>query len=196
MIEMGMIINNQDESPNILIYDNEKYYIPECEELFEPYLEKHNIVLFPYSTAKTVGCIVIRTDRRYTATWMIEDDMLFLVGIQANILPQYILEKMRIPSSECHVGLDFFFPADEKKIFADWYSGKLSFLSYEDEQRVEVLAFAIDKGRVTSKELRNYEKCHDYQEYDDSCNLSRSIHTISGDCLSPDDQDDDYDLPF
>ena len=172
---MGMIINNQDESPNILIYDNEKYYIPECEELFEPYLEKHNIVLFPYSTAKTVGCVVIRTDRRYTATWMIEDDMLFLVGIQANILPQYILEKMRIPSSECHVGLDFFFPADEKKIFADWYSGKLSFLSYEDEQRVEVLAFAIDKGRVTSKELRNYEKCHDYQEYDDSCNLSRSI---------------------
>lgn len=193
---MGMIINNQDESPNILIYDNEKYYIPECEELFEPYLEKHNIVLFPYSTAKTVGCVVIRTDRRYTATWMIEDDMLFLVGIQANILPQYILEKMRIPSSVCYVGLDFFFPADEKKIFADWYSGKLSFLSYEDEQRVEVLAFAIDKGRVTSKELRNYEKCHDYQEYDDSCNLSRSIHTISGDCLSPDDQDDDYDLPF
>lgn len=193
---MGMIINNQDESPNILIYDNEKYYIPECEELFEPYLEKHNIVLFPYSTAKTVGCVVIRTDRRYTATWMIEDDMLFLVGIQANILPQYILEKMRIPSSECHVGLDFFFPADEKKISADWYSGKLSFLSYEDEQRVEVLAFAIDKGRVTSKELRNYEKCHDYQEYDDSCNLSRSIHTISEDCLSPDDQDDDYDLPF
>lgn len=193
---MGMIINNQDESPNILIYDNEKYYIPECEELFEPYLEKHNIVLFPYSTAKTVGCVVIRTDRRYTATWMIEDDMLFLVGIQANILPQYILEKMRIPSSECHVGLDFFFPADEKKILADWYSGKLSFLSYEDEQRVEVLAFAIDKGRVTSKELRNYEKCRNYQEYDDSCNLSRSIHTISGDCLSHDDLDGDYDLPF
>ena len=193
---MGMIINNQDESPNILIYDNEKYYIPECEELFEPYLKKHNIVLFPYSTGvTTIGCIVTRIDRRYTATWMIEDDMLFLVSIQANILPQYILEKMRIPSSECHVGLDFFFPADEKKIFADWYSGKLSFLSYEDEQRVEVLAFAIDKGRVTSKELRNYEKCRNYQEYDDSCGSSRSSHTMSGDYLSFDDQDDDA-LPF
>ena len=193
---MGMIINNQDESPNILIYDNEKYYTSGREELFEPYLKKHNIVLFPYSTGvTTIGCIVTRIDRRYTATWMIEDDMLFLVGIQANILPQYILEKMRIPSSECHVGLDFFFPADEKKILADWYSGKLSFLSYEDEQRVEVLAFAIDKGRVTSKELRNYEKCHDYQEYDDSCGSSRSSHTMSGDYLSFDDQDDDA-LPF
>lgn len=182
---------------NILTYNNEEYYVSECEELFEPYLKMHNIVLYPSSIAWMSGCCVIRIDRRYTATWMIENDMLFLVDIQANLLPKYILEEMGIPSSECYAGLDFFFPADEKKIFADWYSGELSFLSYEDEQRVELLSFAIDKGRVTGKELQNYKKYQGYPyEKDDSGYTARSCRVLSKHSFPPCDEDEDCDLPF
>ena len=71
------------------------------------------------------------------------------------------------------MGLDYFFPADEKKIFADWYSGKLSLLykcndeAPEDEQ---YMVFTINKGRVVSQELKNYEEYYGYpyvKEVDD-----------------------------
>ena len=91
--------------------------------------------------------------------------MLFLVDIRANLLPNQIREKLCKPNSwdicEGYVGLDSFFPADEKKIFADWYSGELSFLykcndeAPEDEQ---YMVFTINKGRVISQELKNYEE--------------------------------------
>lgn len=181
---------------NTLIYNDEEYYVAECEELFEPYLKEHNIVLFPSSTTIRSGCCGIRIERRYTATWMIEDDMLFLVDIRANILPQHILEEMHIPSSECCAGLDFFFPADEKRIFADWYSGELSFISYEDEQRVDLLSFTIDKGRVTGTEQQNYKKYQDYPyEKEDSGDTARTSQVLSRDSFPSYDEDDDA-LPF
>ena len=143
--------------PDTVIYNGEQYstwYGTGC--LFEPYLKKHNFVLFSNCTALWRG---------YIATWKIENDMLFLVDIRANLLPNQIREKLCKPNSwdicEGYVGLDSFFPADEKKIFADWYSGELSFLykcndeAPEDEQ---YMVFTINKGRVISQELKNYEE--------------------------------------
>ena len=132
--------------------------------LFEPYLKKHRIVLYPYYTAMVrMGCTTWMIERGYTATWTIEDDMLFLVDIQANILPQYILEEMGIPSSVCYVGLDYFFPTDERKIFADWYSGELTILyKYNSAapEDVQYMVFTVGKGRVISQKLQNYEEYH------------------------------------
>ena len=156
--------------PDTVIYKEEKYANEWSKTgcLFEPYLKKHNIVLYSNCTALWRG---------YIATWKTENDMLFLVDIRANLLPNQIREKLCKPSSwdicEGYVGLDYFFPADEKKIFADWYSGKLSLLykcndeAPEDEQ---YMVFTINKGRVVSQELKNYEEYYGYpyvKEVDD-----------------------------
>ena len=95
--------------------------------------------------------------------------MLFLVDIRANLLPNQIREKLCKPNSwdicEGYVGLDSFFPADEKKIFADWYSGELAIIyksNNETPENEQYMVFTINEGRVVSQKLKNYEEYYGY----------------------------------
>ena len=141
--------------PDTVIYNGEQYRIEgnRTRYLFEPYLEKHHIVLFDNVLDDIINW------RGYTAAWMIENDMLFLVDIRANIRPWHLAICMS--SSERYARLDYFFPADEKKIFADWYSGELAIIYKSNDEVPEdeqYMVFAINKGRVTSQKIKNYEE--------------------------------------
>ena len=89
-------------------------------DLFKPYLEKHQIELFANCTAIWRG---------YIAQWKIENNMLFLTDIRANV-QQFRKKENNNPTAgktihllEGYVGLDYFFPSNDKMIFADWFSG-------------------------------------------------------------------------
>ena len=61
--------------------------------------------------------------------------------------------------------LDSFFPADEKKIFADWYSGELAIIyksNIETPENEQYMVFTINEGRVVSQKLKNYEEYYGY----------------------------------
>ena len=64
--------------PDAVIYNDVTYETGAyCADLFKPYLGKHHIELF-------ANCSAIW--RGYIATWKIENDMLYLVEINANVI--------------------------------------------------------------------------------------------------------------
>lgn len=144
--------------PDTVIYKEEKYANEWSKTgcLFEPYLKKHNIVLYSNCTALWRG---------YIATWKTENDMLFLVDIRANLLPNQIREKLCKPSSwdicEGYVGLDCFFP-NQKTVLADWYSGELMICYerkyYESSGDSIYLTFTIDKGHIVKEKYQTQKE--------------------------------------
>ena len=99
--------------------------------------------------------------------------MLFLTDIRANI-QQFRKKENNNPTAgktihllEGYVGLDYFFPSNDKMIFADWFSGYLLILYEHETQGVELHLFTIDKGHVISHEERYNSHPHVEEDYDD-----------------------------
>ena len=88
-----------------LIYSGEEYYL--ATEPLAPYLVSHKIIF----TAPRTACW-----RGYIGSWLIEDNKLYLVDLEANIS-----EGDRKFGKGKEVGLDYLFPG-QTKVFADWYS--------------------------------------------------------------------------
>lgn len=89
-----------------LIYNGEEYYL--ATEPLAPYLVSHKIRF----TAPHTACW-----RGYIGSWLIEDNKLYLVDLEANIS-----DGDRKFGEDKEVGLDYLFPG-KTKVFADWYSG-------------------------------------------------------------------------
>lgn len=88
-----------------LIYSGEEYYL--ATEPLAPYLVSHKIRFAAPHTACWRG---------YIGSWLIEDNKLYLVDLEANIS-----EGDRKFGEGKEVGLDYLFPG-QTKVFADWYS--------------------------------------------------------------------------
>ena len=86
-----------------LTYNGCTYHMRNSEPL-EAYLEKHNIVF----DAPTSACW-----RGYVGKWLLENDQLYLIGLNANLR-----------TSEENIGMDYLFPG-QRKVFAEWFSGEL-----------------------------------------------------------------------
>ena len=101
--------------------------------------------------------------------WKIENGMLYLIEIDANVTGVQSQEHIKCQESTTHsllsdeaVDMDYFFP-NQSKVFADWYSGELP-VHYENSTKEEskYLIFTIDKGyvigqeQVTEQEYFNY----------------------------------------
>ena len=155
--------------PDTVIYNGETYHTESfrCGDLFAPYLEKHHIKLFANCSALWRG---------YIAKWKIENNMLFLTDIRANVHEfkenANNADDKTFDLLEGYVGLDYFFPSNDKMIFADWVSGCLPILYKHEASGAELyLIFKIDKGHVISQKHQTYEEYygHPYVEenYDD-----------------------------
>ena len=147
--------------PDAVIYNDVTYETGAyCADLFKPYLEKHHIKLF-------ADCSAIW--RGYIATWKIENDMLYLIEIYANVLG--IQSQRHIKCSEHTiyrlladetVGMDYFFP-NQSKVFADWYSGNLP-VHNENATKGEskYVIFKIDKGHIIEQERVIEQEYYNY----------------------------------
>ena len=104
--------------------------------------------------------------------------MLFITDIRANVHQFRKRENNNLAVGETidllegYVGLDYFFPSNDKMIFADWVSGCLPILYKYEVPEVELyLTFKIDKGHIISQKYQTYEEYygHPYVEenYDD-----------------------------
>ena len=93
-----------------LIYNGEEYYM--ATEPLQPYLEEKKIVFDYLSTACWRG---------YVGEWVVEDNKLYLINLEANILR----EKQESSKEYETVGLEYLFP-NEKKVFAKWFTGVIS----------------------------------------------------------------------
>ena len=150
--------------PDAVIYNDAIYETGAyCADLFMPYLEKHHIELF-------ADCSAIW--RGYIATWKIENDMLYLVEIYANVIGAQSqghikCQKGTILSllSDEAVGMDYFFPS-QTKVFADWYSGNLP-VHYENVSKGEskYIIFKIDKGHIIGQEQVTEQEYYNYPIY-------------------------------
>ena len=132
-----------------------------CADLFEPYLEKHHIELFADCSALWRG---------YIATWKIENDMLYLIEIYANVIGAKGHIKgnentIQSLLSDEAVSMDYFFP-DQSKVFADWYSGNLP-VHYENVSKGEskYIIFKIDKGHIIGQEQVTEQEYYNYPIY-------------------------------
>lgn len=85
----------------ILIYKGQKASM--CTEPLAQYLKSPN----PNKkfSATSTACW-----RGYVGTWLIENDLLYLIDIDK--------------TQDGHVGVDFIFPG-QKKVFADWFTGRI-----------------------------------------------------------------------
>lgn len=100
----------------------EKLIYKDVEFHFEPY------PLETYLTEKKI-CFNWRSTacwRGYNGTWLIEDDKLFLIDLSATIRKDF--GEWKWPFEYIEVGLDYLFP-NQNKVFAEWFSGELSFWS-------------------------------------------------------------------
>jgi hypothetical protein len=77
-------------------------------EPLEAYLEKRNIVFEAPHTACWRG---------YVGTWLLENDQLYLIRLNANLRTSDDMEVKE-------VGMDYLFPG-QRKVFAEWFSGEL-----------------------------------------------------------------------
>lgn len=99
-----MTVQAKDE----LLYNGEEYRI--SKEPLKPYLEKNMIEFDATSTA---------CKRGYVATWLIDDDKLFMIDLSASI------QISRLPYKFKEVGMDYLFP-NQDEVFAEWFSGEIS----------------------------------------------------------------------
>lgn len=90
-----------------LLYKGEEYYM--ATEPLYPYLVSKNIKFYAYSTACWRG---------YKGRWIIENDKLYLVDLEA-YLP---IENNEL--NERIVGLDYLFPG-QNRVFASWFTGEI-----------------------------------------------------------------------
>lgn len=137
--------------PDTVIYNDTAYETAaSCADLFKPYLEKHQIELFANCTALWRG---------YIATWKIENSMLYLIEIYANVLGVQSQGHIKCPKNTIYslladeaVYMDYFF-SDQSKVIADWYSGNLP-VHYENATKEEskYVIFKIDKGHIIEQE--------------------------------------------
>lgn len=146
--------------PDTVIYNDAIYETGGyCADLFEPYLEKHHIELF-------ADCSAIW--RGYIATWKIENGMLYLIEINANVIGAKGHIKCsentiyRLLSDEA-VDMDYFFPS-QSKVFADWYSGNLP-IHNENTFKAKYLIFKADKGHIIGQEQVTEQEYHNYLTY-------------------------------
>lgn len=82
-----------------LIYNGEEYYM--ATEPLQPYLEEKKIVFDYLSTACWRG---------YVGEWVVEDNKLYLINLEANILR----EKQESSKEYETVGLEYLFPNEKK----------------------------------------------------------------------------------
>ena len=148
--------------PDAVIYNDVTYETGAyCADLFMPYLEKHHIELF-------ADCSAIW--RGYVATWKIENGMLYLVEIYANVTDakgHIKCQKGTILSllSDEAVGMDYFFP-DQSKVFADWYSGNLPIHSGKTSNgEFNYLIFKVDKGNIIRQEQVTEQEYYNYSTH-------------------------------
>lgn len=94
-----------------LIYNDREYYL--ATEPLYPYLIDNKIT-FVFSTT---SCW-----RGYIGSWLIEDNKLYITGLEAYVCNSRKLNTILRPDRK--VGLDYLFPG-QSKVFADWYSGEI-----------------------------------------------------------------------
>ena len=150
--------------PDTVIYNDVAYETDaDYVNLFKPYLKKHHIKLF-------VNCTAIW--RGYIAAWKIENDMLYLVEIYANVIG--VQSQGHVKCSEhtiCRllsdeaVDMDYFFP-NQSKVFADWYSGNLP-VHNENTSKGESkhIIFKVDKGHIIGQEQVTEQEYYNYPIY-------------------------------
>ena len=93
-----------------LIYEGKECLM--ADEPLHPYLKEHKIEFSWPHTACWRG---------YTGSWQIEDNKLYLIGLEAYIKSP----SGNVPHDSLkEVGMDYLFPGQEK-VFADWYSGEI-----------------------------------------------------------------------
>lgn len=90
-----------------LIYKGEEYGI--ATEPLQPYLLKHNVKFISSDTSCWRG---------YVGSWMVEDNKLYLIDLEANICTDRKISFRTYTK----VGLDYLFH-DQEKVFANWFSG-------------------------------------------------------------------------
>lgn len=150
--------------PDTVIYNDTAYETAaSCADLFKPYLEKYQIELFANCTAIWRG---------YIAQWKIENNMLYLIEIYANVLGVQSQGHIKcLKNTICSlladeaVCMDYFFP-DQSKVFADWYSGNLP-VHYENATKGEskYMIFKIDKGHIIEQEQVTEQEYYNYSTH-------------------------------
>ena len=148
--------------PDTVIYNDVAYETGVyCADLFKPYLEEHHIELF-------ADCSAIW--RGYIATWKIENGMLYLTEIYANVtgVKGHIKgNESTIQSliSDEAVGMDYLFP-NQSQVFADWYSGILPIHNENaSKEESKYLIFKISKGHIIGQEQLTEQEYYNYPSY-------------------------------
>ena len=150
--------------PDTVIYNDVAYETGAyCADLFKPYLKKHHIELFADCTALWRG---------YIATWKIENSMLYLIEIYANVLGVQSQGHIKCPKNTIYclladeaVCMDYFFP-DQSKVFADWYSGNLPIHSGKTSNgEFNYLIFKVDKGNIIRQEQVTEQEYYNYSTH-------------------------------
>ena len=150
--------------PDAVIYNDAIYETGAyCADLFMPYLEKHHIELF-------ADCSAIW--RGYIAKWKIENGMLYLIEIYANVTGVQSQRHSKCSEdtiyrllSDKAVSMDYFFP-NQSKVFADWYSGNLPVHNGNASNgESQYLIFKIDKGRIIEQEWVTEQEYYNHNTY-------------------------------
>ena len=137
--------------PDTVIYNDVAYETGVyCADLFKPYLEEHHIELF-------ADCSAIW--RGYIATWKMENGMLYLTEIYANVTGVQTKRHIKCSESTIYrllsdeaVGMDYFFQ-NQSQVLADWYSGNLLVHNeITSKGEYKYLIFKIDKGHIIGQE--------------------------------------------
>ncbi|WP_099367467.1 hypothetical protein [Sphingobacterium sp. 1.A.4] len=99
----------------------------------------------------------------YTCKWKIENDKLYLIGLSGTIVNSYSVLPNDIDDYKS-IDLNYLYP-EQKELFAEWYSGKISLVSgfYEifryskDGKRVfpKVLYLTFENGRIMKEEIEH-----------------------------------------
>lgn len=106
----------------------------------------------------------------YIATWKIENGMLYLIEIYANVtgVKGHIKgNESTIQSllSDEAVGMDYFFPT-KSQVFADWYSGNLPIHNENaSKEESKYLIFKISKGHIIGQEQLTEQEYYNYPSY-------------------------------
>lgn len=150
--------------PDTVIYNDAIYETgASCADLFKPYLEKHHIELFSDCSALWRG---------YIATWLIENRMLYLIEVDANVIgvqsQRHIkYQKGTIQSllSDEAVGMDYLFP-NQSKVFADWYSGILPIHNENaSKEESKYLIFKVANGHIIGQEQVTEQEYYNHSTY-------------------------------
>lgn len=98
----------------------------------------------------------------YTCKWKIENGKLYLIELSGTIVNPYS-DKLNDSDDYKSINLNYLYP-DQKEVFADWYSGKISLVSgfYEiiryskNGKRIfpNVLHLTIENGRLIREEIK------------------------------------------